>query len=254
MSLAQESSSRKRPYQPGIAAFFPRNELCLQLRDSSPTLKAGTADSTTSALQRLPPSYVQSSLISVGMRIRKAVPSGYQRESKEQVKPFYKPTSPMVISRPSELQPYASSENGLHAVGGWGVQSIDPQMPSYMNWGPNKENDPEPHMPSTQGPGFSNHSTNSLPAQNAKRRWVQDDLELESSPSTADTVGRSAADAQDAFRTMMQQRAWARPRTRKTTAAQQPAVITSPMVIYQDVPDFEEADFLSKREEVMDLS
>ncbi|MCJ1335644.1 hypothetical protein MMC09_000916 [Bachmanniomyces sp. S44760] len=80
-SIPQYSSHRhKRRFQPSITNYLvhsPKNDT-LQAPDFILD-EAISPKTTTSNLLQIPP-YIQSSLLNVGMRVRKAVPEGYRRE------------------------------------------------------------------------------------------------------------------------------------------------------------------------------
>ena len=132
--LADTRLRTKRQYQPSIDTYLhhrPSNDL--QKQPASPSDPSIT-NAARHALNPLPHS-VQSSLLSVGMRIRKAVPEGYKNQvAHEAAKPFdypplgnsdtlevtdenAMPCSSQVQSRPAELSPMC----GIHKIGGYGV-------------------------------------------------------------------------------------------------------------------------------------
>lgn len=108
----------KRPYEPSIAAYFTYSQ----------SSKAALADTNTSRLSRAASSHsnastiperVQTSLLSVGMRVRKAVAGGYQREPLKELANARSAAYVQAQSRrPAELAPFSA----LHAVGGYDVQ------------------------------------------------------------------------------------------------------------------------------------
>lgn len=102
----------KRLFQPSINKYFQRvtNENAVPLEHLE--------------TEQLLSEHVQSSLLSVGMRVRRAVPGGYQntKGSKAQPGPL-RPMSPADGNR-RELQPFC----GLHKVGGF----LQPQSASVQ--------------------------------------------------------------------------------------------------------------------------
>ncbi|KAF2671262.1 hypothetical protein BT63DRAFT_423468 [Microthyrium microscopicum] len=136
--MARKTADRhqhKRAYQPQITSFF----------------SGTTSTNATNAGQERAPTLtpaVQSSLLSVGMRIRKAVPEGYKTHKTS----LFKDPSPLAPiasyqassrsnvtpPRPQGLQPFC----GLHKVGGLGIQNSQlDDMDSYgMSYGGANDN------------------------------------------------------------------------------------------------------------------
>jgi hypothetical protein len=111
---AQTVHRQKRPFQPSITSFFGRID-----RDEYDHSRAFTPQ-----LPVLEPS-IQSDLLSVGMRIRKAVPEGYKTHKTmlfHDSTPAFSNTPTYTPTRSSrtELLPFC----GLHKVGGHSVQSL----------------------------------------------------------------------------------------------------------------------------------
>ena len=115
---------RKRQFQPTIDSFFARAD-----RDEWLS-HAWQHESILQRVRNEPnlPSEVQASLLSVGMRIRKAVPEGYKTHKTSLFSDptpalprttsyAYQPTGP---SRVAELTPFC----GLHSIGGLGIQGL----------------------------------------------------------------------------------------------------------------------------------
>ena len=138
---------RKRPFQPTIDTFFGR---------------AGRSDFHTQQHQEpwqpysaLPPD-IQSSLLSVGMRIRKAVPEGYKTHRPPPPPSSSSGDRPVAATaRPAELLPFC----GLHKVGGLGVQDGPVDAFAYADAGPSSS------LFSSQESCASAVSTDSLPAR-----------------------------------------------------------------------------------------
>ena len=115
--------TRKRQFQPSIDSFFSRTDRApLQPQPTPPPSRP------TSSTPELPPA-VQANLLSVGMRVRKAVPEGYKTHKTalfSDSRPAEAARPPLGSSgaaanasqRPRELLPFC----GLHRVGGWAVQ------------------------------------------------------------------------------------------------------------------------------------
>ncbi|KAM0714084.1 hypothetical protein Q7P37_011048 [Cladosporium fusiforme] len=110
--------TRKRQYQPSISSFFQCH--------GSTSAGSGSPSRVTSPLSPPLPPETQSSLLSVGMRVRKSVPEGYKTHKTMPVPEFpfpsTAPTAALDQPRPSyntsnsrELAPFC----GLHKVGGF---------------------------------------------------------------------------------------------------------------------------------------
>ncbi|KAI9672274.1 MAG: hypothetical protein M1831_002088 [Alyxoria varia] len=134
--LADARPRTKRQYQPSIDTYlYHRPSDDPQKQPASPS-EPLTTNTPRHAPDTLPHS-VQSSLLSVGMRIRKAVPEGYKNQiAHEAAKSFQHalfgksetlelndenvmPRPPQVQGRPAELAPMC----GIHKIGGYGVGS-----------------------------------------------------------------------------------------------------------------------------------
>ena len=117
MPSATQSHRTKRPFQPGIDSYFARVDRDEYLTSAAPPSEVDERSNL--------PATVQSNLLSVGMRVRKAVPEGY-RTGKNTVDfsdDCPSPSGSMVSissSRGNELQPFC----GLHRTGGFGVQDV----------------------------------------------------------------------------------------------------------------------------------
>lgn len=111
----------KRLYQPSITSFFAQSE-----DGQLPHPDAAQPPQSNAEL----PAHVQSNLINVGMRVRKAVPAGYQNKSVDELPPP-KPrdASIQLQSRPTELQPFC----GLHKIGGLSSQSDDNEAFPFLS-------------------------------------------------------------------------------------------------------------------------
>ncbi|KAL9052641.1 MAG: hypothetical protein Q9162_005268 [Coniocarpon cinnabarinum] len=110
----------KRPFQPTLDTYLNR-------RTALSSHPASFPASPPSPPTHTPPSQIQSSLLSVGMRVRKAVPSGYQTKSLDAA---YKTSAVSAVSSASasfggnsrRLEPLC----GMHKIGGYGTQSYAP--------------------------------------------------------------------------------------------------------------------------------
>ncbi|KAL9087410.1 MAG: hypothetical protein Q9165_006707 [Trypethelium subeluteriae] len=124
------TSRRKRQYQPSsqktLDAFLSRHH------PNQPSLfpSASAPEPSTRSDEGFPvqPAQVQSSLLQVGLRVRKSVPEGYKThktlggESALQLAPTSSAPAAMETDssteRPRELEPFC----GIHRIGGYGVQ------------------------------------------------------------------------------------------------------------------------------------
>lgn len=120
VTLAPEAHVRKRQYQPSIDSFY------FHARDA-PTSSA--PERARSPMSPPLPFETQSSLLSVGMRVRKSVPEGYKTHKTMglQESTSFPSSAPVrkiertARSMPAkELIPFC----GLHKIGGWGAQEI----------------------------------------------------------------------------------------------------------------------------------
>lgn len=122
MPSAGPQHRSKRQYQPPITSFFANG--ASPAREASP--------STAPIL----PANVQSNLLNVGMRVRKAVPGGYKNKVADEPvlqQPKPAPTrdeAPIQTThRASELQPFC----GLHKIGGLASQQADDTFPTFLS-------------------------------------------------------------------------------------------------------------------------
>ncbi|KAB8437351.1 hypothetical protein FH972_025031 [Carpinus fangiana] len=155
--------STKRQYQPQISSFFPPSS---NFPSTTGTLNRTYSDSAA------PPHDIQASLLSVGMRVRKAVPEGYKNVESKPVPalvksvsappPVHYESSTRTIPRPAELAPFC----GIHKIGGHAAQ--DTYEDSFA------------FPASSQESIMSNVSTESEAAgANLRKRGMQDDEDEE---------------------------------------------------------------------------
>jgi hypothetical protein len=127
LPIASEEHTRKRQYQPPIHSFFQRNAIA-----SGPSSPSHSASPLSPPL----PAETQSSLLSVGMRVRKSVPEGYKTHKTMPTEAFPFPSTAPAVAEPTrrpvhntansrELAPWC----GLHKVGGFSAQA-SPAPPS----------------------------------------------------------------------------------------------------------------------------
>ena len=180
-TMTDPARHSKRPFQPSISSFFGRRDVeCSQVSWSRPALPP--------AAPPLPAS-VQSSLLQVGMRVRKAVPEGYKNEPVNRLGtrstfPYARDaftSSNRAIGGLSshapaaELTPYC----GLHKVGGHSVPASSERPAPFFS--PSLFNDGA--FGSSQESTDSTVSADSMPAQwtipcgsSHKRRFEDEDL------------------------------------------------------------------------------
>ncbi|KAH9827422.1 Ribonucleotide reductase inhibitor [Teratosphaeria destructans] len=213
---------RKRQYQPSATSTLLRSESAPEKRVRSPLSPA------------LPPE-TQSSLMNVGMRVRKAVPEGYKTHKTLGADGFpFASTAPAAIGvgveglaysngagSMRELQPFC----GLHKVGGWAQQeNVPPQssMTAFTIAAPTV---------STSASAFA-MSTN---IESRKKRSYDDDVE-----DKMDAFF-DGADMEDATASLPQRRPIAKPR-----ASLKRTTFDSGVFMGEDEDDdFEEATFLA---------
>jgi hypothetical protein len=267
-SAPSSGSSRhqhKKPFQLPITSFFGR--------DTSDTV-IDQADSIAPRQQQQQPSLaptVQASLLSVGMRIRKAVPEGYKTHKtllvndEENIPPTAPYGSDLSSSRDQDsgrqrgLQPFC----GIHQVGGLGVQETSW---SAYEFGYRYQPDTadafgsmaDDGFPGSQESNASSVSTGSvrLPLGTGKRRYEEDadeeefdTLEFGLMPLDQSFGGQQQQQAQQSFHRPMasRQRSYARPRARRTNSRQLSSGNgAGPMqtTISFGADDFDEASFL----------
>ncbi|KAK7545883.1 ribonucleotide reductase inhibitor-domain-containing protein [Phyllosticta citricarpa] len=174
----------KRPFQPSITTFFARSDRS----DIDTAASPSHGPSHQQGIQVLPAN-IQASLLNVGMRVRKAVPEGYQTHTKNMAPAFSSTTRPpteSIHNRPAELLPFC----GLHKTGGLALQPspiIISTAPASNN-GVAPANDAQPlgahdpmfdpaHFSFSSDSNASIISTDSLhaPLPTNKRRFVVDD-------------------------------------------------------------------------------
>jgi len=212
---------------------------------------------------------VQSDLLSVGMRIRKAVPEGYKTHKTSL---FYDPTPALSTptstyqSRPlgrTELLPFC----GLHKVGGHSVQEMPVDAQGILDI----FSDETIPITSSQESNASTLSTDSMPAApllnpmiKNKRRFYEDEGDDEDIPPFqlhfSDPLNPLLADLSVSSPNMpfgqtqmsrlnaISARVMAKPRSRRKASG---GVAMSEEVM--ESMDFEEADFLKPCEDEVDM-
>ncbi|KAJ9298137.1 hypothetical protein DTO271G3_3742 [Paecilomyces variotii] len=184
-TLSKDANSKRRRFQPPITSYFaatgPTTTESNHNNDngttSSPLSHHNYSAPTYSASPALPHK-VQSSLLSVGMRVRKSVPEGYKTEAlkpsvyalaaaKESTSGGY------IASRTSyaELAPYC----GIHKIGNYAVQTFPTPAAEF---GAGSE-----HISTDEGDAFSLPSSSqesvasSIPPPNLHKRTYDEDFE-----------------------------------------------------------------------------
>ena len=235
--------SFKRPFQPSISSYFGH----LRDTDSHP------ATTQTSTLSPILPATIQSSLLNVGMRVRKSVPDGYKNKQKifcDFSKPSAASTSRSDPTRSTStsfnaLLPYC----GILKVGGYESQQ---PVPEEADLPPLQSDHDDWDFPSSQESNVSTISNSSLisPAYTPiatisghKRRREdadEEDLDLESQPVSP----RSRPISHTRMPNLNDIRTIALPKSRRKVS-QVKEIRESEML---DVGDFGEAEFLRPAE------
>ncbi|GAB7333070.1 hypothetical protein MBLNU13_g04751t1 [Cladosporium sp. NU13] len=119
---------RKRQFQPLINSYFRR--------DGSRTAELGSSSNNISSMSPPLPAETQSSLLTVGMRVRKSVPEGYKTHKTMPTEEFPLPSTAPATAAPvrptytttnsRELAPFC----GLHKIGGLSSQASFDAPPS----------------------------------------------------------------------------------------------------------------------------
>ena len=247
--MATTERTYKRPFQPSITSYFGRRA------DENERADVFSAP-PTSVLSATLPATVQSSLLNVGMRVRKSVPEGYQTRPKiiygsaaptwsealsHQTDPTYQhPRNPSTTF--TGLVPYC----GILKVGGHQAQPIPPSEQDLPPLQFDHEEDWDLGFPSSQD-SISSYNSLCAPipaistisgAVNKRRREDADeeDLDIEAQPVSPRSrpVSHTPMPNLDAVRPI------AVPKTRRK-GVYDDGIKESEMI---DVGDFGEAEFL----------
>lgn len=239
--------SFKRPFQPSISSYFGRI--------------AADCDHSAVPTSPLPspplPSSIQSSLLNVGMRVRKAVPEGYKtrRKMSNGAVMTYTGPSPAIeegsshFSSPAQdftgLVPYC----GILKIGG----HLSQPVPTEDNLPPLYFGTDDQSLPSSQESSMSSFSTDSaaipvpIYSRNNKRRREDaddEDLGLESQPVSP----RSRPISHTRMPNLDQVRPIALPKTRRKTFGDDGGRDGGRESAMIDVEDFGEAPFFRPEE------
>ncbi|KAF7195693.1 hypothetical protein HII31_03011 [Pseudocercospora fuligena] len=215
--------TRKRQYQPSnqttLNSYFGRHV-------------SGNAQPRSPMSPALPED-IQSSLVNVGMRVRKAMSDAQNPKAYGSAAAHLLPSSsaPVRVMPRQELQPFC----GLHKTGGWAVQETpSSSAPAAMRQYGDYENEARPSLsmsqstfPSTQSSFMS--TTSSL---STKKRAYEDEAENEMD-AFFDESEDAVSQEPDAPRPIARMRS----RTRKNNSS-------NFVQIMNDNGDFEEAAFL----------
>ncbi|KAI9789550.1 MAG: hypothetical protein M1816_005957 [Peltula sp. TS41687] len=173
----------KRPFQPSITSYFPPNE-------GRPSTLSRQSPSSRHASPVLPTA-VQSSLLNVGMRVRKSVPEGYKtKEERYSLTPNVRttinhPTSTAGL-RSRELAPFC----GILKVGGYNRQQMAGNPPDIDDIPPldydlmDGENLPASSQDSIATIASTGVASMSFRPSNSNKRRLHDEEEEEQNYST----------------------------------------------------------------------
>jgi hypothetical protein len=180
-----ESITKRRRFQASITNFFDSHSA----DDASTAGHASNSSSSSSIFPALPPS-TQSSLLTVGCRIRKSIPEGYKTHATASggftPRPFMtsrlSPATLAAITAPakySELTPYAvSAQSSIHDIGG--LPATQP-LATATFCGISLH-----HMPSTSSLAHSSPSSSQSPNKN--KRAFDDSSDGEDDDVDADFI------------------------------------------------------------------
>ncbi|KAI9675721.1 MAG: hypothetical protein M1817_001088 [Caeruleum heppii] len=260
--MPADTRQAKRPFQPSITSFFGRRDL-----------ETGSAEASPSRRYEYPelPATIQSSLLNVGMRIRKVVPEGYHlTKNTPRFEPRFSSRSAQAepVDRnesslqptPTELTPYC----GIMKVGGYAQQPIEenyPELPALDFHDGNDLGCPSSSQESNVST-LSTLSVNTIPSTfssqaqaTQKRPFVEEDDVWEEPDAFEDShdIARhpSYPFSHTSMPTLNFMRPLAQPRGRNKhvppLSAKQQDSKTSVVNIHTqstDLTDFEEAQFL----------
>lgn len=182
--MTSSTHTRKKQYQPSIASYFDR-----QVPTTSPTTNGSRSAPLTLPL----PPEVQSSLINVGMRVRKSVPEGYKTHKTMGKDAFPFPSSAPVLqvvsSAPRRSGRAAANERatreltpfcGLHKVGGFSSHASS-SAPAMIESGDEEGDDDLPGLTMSQSTLFSTqdsvHSAGMPALSGGVKRTFEEDIE-----------------------------------------------------------------------------
>ncbi|OQE17667.1 hypothetical protein PENSTE_c020G00737 [Penicillium steckii] len=230
MSISNDALSKRRRFQPAITSYFSSQ----QAEPQQPTTVNGNAVShnhyaaATFSPTPVVPEKVQSSLLSVGMRVRKSVADGYRTEqSLKQEKE--KALAPPVAVKPSTAQTQSGSSYSYAELAPF--SGISKSYDHIVT----DEGDDYSLPPSSQDSIISTDSFHSTNPQ--KRTFNSDDIFTGWDDESAGFGHGAPAGRHILAPGLGQQR-------RRMLARQQSSQS------HMDLDDFEEAAFLRRREEV----
>lgn len=221
--------SKRRRFQPAITNFFPSQQSESHVFDGKAVSHNHYAAATFSATPVVSEK-VQSSLLSVGMRVRKSVADGYKTELSMKQE---KAALPPVAIKAPDAQSYSNGHRYTELAPFSGISKYDQSFASGHLV--TDDGDDYSLPPSSQESIASTNSLNSVNAQ--KRTFDSDDLFAD-----WEEAGSSWQDA-PAGRNILAPGLG--PQRRRMLALQQKT--SQPNM---DLDDFEEAPFLRRREEV----
>lgn len=242
--------ARKRQFQPPIDSFFARADRDQFLAQSASSNPSNQPSNSRPEL----PAHVQSSLLSVGMRVRKAVPEGYKTHKTA----LFGDPSPALTRAVTaggiressvsqrELLPYC----GLHKVGGLGVQDLgtvdalgetdifeDPEIGSFL---------------SSQESTNSTLSTDSAPTAKMGTSHKRTFSRIHHGEEDEDWDGFDPVDFQISDLDMdLSSRQYAQPKRRQRAQDSREA-LANPLTDSRNTLDWEEAGFLEPWDQQME--
>lgn len=233
MPTSNDALSKRRRFQPAITNFFPSQQTESRNVDGTTVSHNHYAAATFSATPVVPEK-VQSSLLSVGMRVRKSVADGYKTERALKQEKAMPP--PVVVKAPTankNMSSYSYAELAPFS----GISKYDQSSGSASGHIVTDDGDDYSLPPSSQDSFTSTNSFNYIGNNGQKRTFTSDDA-FDWEDESTNTWQNAPAGRRILAPGLGQQR-------RRMLALQGSQ-------LSMDVDDFEEPSFLRRREEVDD--
>jgi hypothetical protein len=232
MSTSDDALSKRRRFQPTITSFFQSQQPESHIVDGTPVSHNHYGAATYSATPVVSEK-VQSSLLSVGMRVRKSVADGYKTQRSLKQEKSIPP--PLVVKTPT-----AELHAGMYGHGELapfsGISKYNQSFSSTSGHIVNDDGDDYSLPPSSQDSIASTNSFNNNMNNSQKRTFGSDDF-----ASWEDESNIAFHDAPTGRRILAPGLGQQRRRMLALRQTSQPGM---------DVDDFEEASFLRPLEEV----